>query len=216
MMSGSVASAEVHDIVEIDDSGAEEREFEVGVVVFRGLGAAWFVGLAGSSGEVEVGCAEGLECYFWDGLSDGLFDIVWEVDVLVEFDRETLDLLEGLDEVVGVFAERDVDYLVGAAIESHGVHDGMEVGDGGLEFLDYFFGGFDEPVFLTLFLVISAEANHGVVEFALEVAVAVDVAVGFCAVEDAVGAAEGLDETVPTEVFVDVEGVEEFGVETSE
>ena len=64
--------------------------------------------------------------------------------------------------------------------------------------------------------VFVAEEGNRVFGGLLEVPEAHDVAVGFNRVEDSIGAGEGLDEAVGTQVLVDPQGVERFGVEPGE
>lgn len=212
-----VAGDELHDVVVINGGGGEEDEFEVELVEGGAAGAAGFVALiAEALGGFEVGAAELAELVAGEDGFDFLFLEGGEVGVLVELGLDALDFLEAVDELGAGVVAFEVGDGFGLGGEALGVEELVELGFGFFEALDDGGGFIHEPDFAGLFGLGAGEEGDGFVHVVLLSAEVEDVSVGFGGVEDAVGAAEGLDEAMVAEGFVHVEGVEVFGVEAGE
>ncbi len=106
---------------------------------------------------------------------------------------------------------------VGRAVEALGLHEGVQLLHGGLQFLDDDGSLFHQPDFAGLLAgLFAGEEGDGGIDGVLLLAEVEDVAVGLGGVEHAVGAGEGLDQAVMLEVLVHIERVQVFGIEAGE
>ena len=167
-------------------------------------------------GGFEVNAAEGAEVVFGEDLLDLLALRVGEVGVLIELRLEALDILEPIDELGAGVVAHEVVHLIGLGFEALRLHELAEVVDSLLEVVDDDGSLVDQPDLAGPVGLGAGEESDGGVDAVLLLAEVEDVAVGLGGVEDAVGAGEGLDQAVVLEVLVDVERVEELGVEACE
>ena len=140
-----------------------------------------------------------------------------KVGVLVELGLKPLDFLETLDEdgLGGITFQ--ICHGGGCALESLGLHEGVELLHGGLQLLDHHGSLLHEPDFSCLLAgLLPAKEGDGGIHGILLLAKVEDVAVGLGAIEHAVGAGESLNQAVVPQVLVHVEGIQELGVEAGE
>ena len=214
-----VAEAEqLHDVVVVNGSRGEEYHIEVKFVDFAGavVVAMTVALLLELTCGLNVGALEGTVGISGQGMLDGLLLLGFQVGVLVELGLEALDLLKGPYEVGTGGIALELVHILGGGAEALRLHEDVELLDGFTELLDDDGGGVDEPDLFGLLGLLAGEELDGVVDGVGLLAEVEDVAVRLGVVEDAVGAGEGLNEAVVLELLIDVEGVEEFGVETSE
>ena len=224
-----VAGNQRHDVIVINVGRSEEDEFKINlidrfaaVLGVRGLGDSVF--RAGSFaesfealGSFDVNAPEGAEIILGQGLNDLLFLLRGEVGVLVELGLEALDFLEVVDEggAGGITAE--VGHGLRFGFETLGPHEVVEFPLGGFEAVDDDGCLVHEPDFAGLGAgLFTGEEGDGGIHGVLLLAKVEDVAVGFGAVEHAVGAGEGLNQAVVLEGLVHIESVQVFGIEAGE
>ena len=129
---------------------------------------------------------------------------------------EPLDLLEPIDELGAGVVAHEVVHLIGLGFEALRLHELAEVIDGLFEVVDDHGSLVNQPNLTGPVSLRTREESDGGVDAVLLLTEIEDVAVGLGRVENAVGAGEGLDQTMVLEVLVDVERVEELGVEACE
>ena len=215
-----VLGDQLHDVVVVDDGGSEEDELEVELV---DLGLRRLAVLSRRAlllfetlGGFEVDAAEGAKVVLGKGLLDLCRLLVGEVGVLVELGLEALDFLEPIDELGTGVVSHQVVHLIGLGFDTLRLHEHAEFGDGLLEVVDDDGSLVDQPNLPSPVALGAGEESNGGIDAVLLVAEVKNVAVGLGRVENAVGAGEGLDQAVMLEVLVDVERVEESGIETGQ
>ena len=211
---------QLHDVVIVDQGGGEENELEVELVdlgigrlaIPTGPALLLFQPLGG----FEIDAAEGAEVVLGEDLFDLSALLIGEVGVLVKLRLEALYLLEPVDEQGLRVVALQVIHLIRFGFEAVRFHEFAKIGHRLPEIVDDVRRLVDQPDLPRLVGLCAREHHYGVVDLVLLIAEVEDVAVGLGRVEHAVGAGKGLDQAVVPEILVDVERVEEPGVEAGE
>ncbi len=165
----------------------------------------------------EILALEAAQVFLGQHLIDGLLVRLGEVGVLVELGLEALHLFEvGAECHLGSIA-LEVGDGGGGAVEPLGLHEGFQLLHGTPQLPDDDRGLVHKPDFPCLLSgLFAGEEGDGGIDRVLLLAEVEDVAVGFGAIEHAVGAGKSLNETVMLEVLVHVERVQELRVKAGE
>ncbi len=168
-------------------------------------------------GGLQVRATEAEQVFLWQNLLDGGGVVVGEVSVLVKLGLEPLHFLEMVDEGGAGVVALEVGHGFRSAGQALGFHKGVQLLNRALQLSDDHGGFVHEPDFAGFgHGTFPREESDGGIHGILLLAKVEDIAVGLRAIEHAVGAGEGLDQTVMLEVLVHIKRVQVFGIEAGQ
>ncbi|SFE02430.1 hypothetical protein SAMN05428977_100512 [Nitrosomonas sp. Nm166] len=212
-----VAGNQRHDVVVIDHAACKQHELEIELLHFRrGVVVVFVLLFFQALSRLQIDALEALQLFPGQHLLDAGLVLRRQVGVLVELGLEALHLFEQVDELAASDVSLEVGHRFRFVVQPLGLHEVAKLLHGGLQLADDHRRLVHQPDFLGGLAGLAGKESDGRIHGLLLLAEVEDVAVGLSVVEHAVGARKRLNQAVVFEVFVHVEGVQVFGIETGE
>ena len=214
-----ISGNELHDIIIVDHRGGKEHKLKFQLLnrICR-VGLAVLLFLLGfqALSSFQVHPLQALQLIGRNNLFYGFSVFRGEIRILGKLGFQALDLFEQIDELAAGFVTLQIVHVFRGACQTLGVHKGIQLRDCAFQFGNDSRGGIDKPDFSGGVGFFAGKHGYGRINGLFLLAEVQNLAIGLGVVQYAISARKCLNQAMMFEIFVHIQGVEEFGIKTGE